>query len=234
MKLTKFLKVPFFVFAVLGLVACQDNNRQDGNAEDGTMGTENETQVTQTDGMTRSTLEDDDNVFYRTRENSDLSTFSQNMNTPEISDAMADADGEYTIFAPANSAYEEMTEEDRSQMDEQASASFHYLIVEEELTEEELRNEVENANNQYALQTMQGEDIMVSLENDEIILRDGAGNEASIIDVDTDASNGVVFTIDNVLRPQDGTRNAAGNMSGNTGGNTQTGDTRTSKVTGNK
>lgn len=206
MKGYKSLALPFLA-GVFAFISCQDNNRQDQTDVDGTgLNTDSETQVRQQDR-----LEEDNTVFTRTRENSDLTTFSQNLNNTEVSETFREEEGPYTIFAPANSAYDEISDADRTNMNDEAqkSASLHYLVVEQEVTAEELRREVENSNEDYTLSTMQGEDIIVYIEGEDILLRDGSGNVARIIETDTNASNGIVHIIDGILRPTDPTTNAA-------------------------
>lgn len=134
----------------------------------------------------------------------------------------------YTIFAPSNDAYNNLTEAQRTEMMDTANmdrntASINYLMVQERLTEDQLRQQIKNSNGSYTITTMQGEDITASLEGDEIVLRDGAGNQARITETDSEASDGIVYTIDSVLMPQDPSQNAAANRAGNDTGTNNTG-----------
>ena len=109
------------------------------------------------------------------------------------------------------------------------AASMNYLMVEERLTEEDLRSQIQ-ANGTHTIRTMQGENITAVLDGDEIILRDASGNEARIIETDSGASDGVVHVIDRVLMPSDPGQNAAGNRStNNTGTNNTTTNTGNSR-----
>ena len=92
------------------------------------------------------------------------------------------------------------------------SAKLYYLVVDEELTEENLRQEIETAGGTFILTSMQGEEINATLEGDDIILTDPEGNTATIIETDLAASNGVIHIIDEVIVPSDVTMNEAGNM----------------------
>lgn len=144
-------------------------------------------------------------------------TGNSNLDSPQADQArlgQAQTEGSYTIFAPSNDAYNELSETERNAMmatqnRESNTASINYLMVEERLTEENLREQIQNANGTYTIRTMQGEDIMATLENDEIVLKDGTGNQARITQTDSEASDGIVHVIDEVLRPQDPTRNEA-------------------------
>lgn len=134
----------------------------------------------------------------------------------------------YTIFAPSNEAYEDLTEAQRTEMNDTQNrdrnvASINYLMVEERLTEEQLRQQIQNSNGTYQIRTMQGENITATMDGDEIVLRDASGNEARITETDSEAADGVVHVIDGVLRPKDPTRNEAGNRMNNNDRNTNTG-----------
>ncbi|MCM4160011.1 fasciclin domain-containing protein [Antarcticibacterium flavum] len=135
----------------------------------------------------------------------------------------------YTIFAPSNDAYENLTDVQRQEMMDTQNrdrnvASINYLMVEERLTEDQLRQQIQNSNGTYQIRTMQGENITATMEGDEIILRDASGNQARITESDTEASDGVVHVIDGVLRPKDPTRNEAASRMNN---NTNTGNSNT-------
>lgn len=145
----------------------------------------------------------------------------------------------YTIFAPSNTAYEKLPEAERTQMNSNTEenrninvASINYLMVEERLTEDNLRQQIQNSNGSYAINTMQGEQITATLEGDQIVLKDASGNQARITQTDSTASDGVVHVIDGVLKPKDPSKNAAAsrmNRNSNTGtsGSGTTGGTGT-------
>ena len=114
-------------------------------------------------------------------------------------------------------AYENLSQEERDALTDpqnmqENSAMLYYLVVDEELTEENLRQEIEAAGGTFILTSMQGEEINATLEGDDIILTDPEGNTATIIETDLAASNGVIHIIDEVIVPSDVTMNEAGNM----------------------
>ena len=197
----------------LGLVAftsCQDNNRQSENEVE--LERDRELQEEQ-DRMNRERMEWEQNsVSSRIEGNEELSTFSQGMNRAQINDDFRQNEGPYTIFAPSNDAYEGLSQEERDQMNNEQDvnsmmASAHYLVIEDEITMEELRNGIQNGNGSYTLSTMQGEELTATAEGENIVLKDGSGNTARITQSDEQATNGVVYTIDGVLKPQDPNRN---------------------------
>jgi len=139
----------------------------------------------------------------------------------------------YTIFAPSNDAYAGLTDAQRKEMSDSQNrdrntASLNYLMVEQRLTEDQLRQEIQNANGTYNIRNMQGENITDTLEGNQVVLRDASGNQARIIESDTEASDGIVYVIDKVLRPKDPSQNAAATRTGtnNTNTNTNTNNNR--------
>lgn len=139
--------------------------------------------------------------------------------------------GTYTIFAPSNDAYGSLTEKERTdwnstQNRDRNVASINYLMVDQRLTQEQLRQQIQNAKGTYTIKTRQGENLTATLDGNNIVLRDAAGNQARIIESDNEGSNGVIHVIDKVLRPKDATRNdARTNTNTGTGTNTNTGTT---------
>lgn len=215
MKTRKYLMILSFTFGLAAFTSCQDNNRQADNEVE--LEAERDAQIAEQDRLQRERLERENNsVSARIEDRQELSTFSQGMNRARIDDDFRANEGPYTIFAPSNVAYEALPQQDRDQMmNEQDTlrnmASAHYLIVEDEITRDELQQQIESNNGNYTLRTMQGEELTATMENDEIVLKDGSGNTARIINTDEDASNGIVYTIDAVLRPQDAATSQSAN-----------------------
>lgn len=207
MKMRKYLMILSFTFGLTAITSCQDNNRQAENEVE--LEAERDAQMAEQDRLQRERLERQNNsISARIEDRQELSSFSEGMNRAQIDDDFRANEGPYTIFAPSNEAYEGLPQEDRDEiMNEQDTlrnmASAHYLIIEDEITRDELQQQVQDNNGNYTLRTMQGEELTVMMENDEIVLRDGSGNTARIVSVDEDASNGIVYIVDAVLRPQD-------------------------------
>lgn len=212
MKTTKSLSVSFIAFALLGLVACQDNNRQ--NQPENSV-VDMETQTDNESMMEGESFSGTENSLYDlTRDNNDLTSFSQNLNTQEASQTLERGEGPYTVFAPDDAAYEELSDQDRNQANSNRVASLEYLVIEEELTEQELRTDVENSDGEYTLTTLHGDEITVEVQGEDVILRDAMGNEATIIASNNDAFNGIVHIIDGVLRPMGDSGTTQGATSG--------------------
>ena len=215
MKTMKSLSVSFIAIALLGFVACQDSNRQNQPENSMTdMETQTDNELMRDGDMTQGDMSGTENSLYDlARDNNDLTSFSQNLNTQEASQTLENGAGPYTVFAPQDAAYEELSDQDRNQANSNRVAALEYLVIEEELTEQELRTDVENSDGAYTLTTIHGDQIIVEVEGDDVILRDQLGNEATIIASNDDAFNGIVHIIDGVLRPMTDQQNQQGTTS---------------------
>lgn len=152
---------------------------------------------------------------------------------------MSTGQREYTIFAPTNDAFSSLSENERNEWNSTQNrdrnvASINYLMVDQRLTADQLRQQIQSANGTHTIRTMQGENLTATLDGNNIVLRDAAGNQARVIESDTEGSNGVIHVIDKVLRPSDYNRNdARTNAANNTGTNTTGTNTGTTTGTTN-
>lgn len=142
---------------------------------------------------------------------------------------MTQGQGSYTIFAPTNDAYTSLSENERNEWNSTENrdrniASINYLVVEQRITQDDLRQQIQNSNGTFTIPTRQGENLTATLEGNDIVIRDAAGNQARIVESDTEGSNGVIHVIDRVLWPSDFNRNDArtGANTNNTNNNTRT------------
>lgn len=217
MKTTKMILGVFSVSALLILSACNDNNRRN----DADQMLNDSIEMAEENRLEQERMDFENNsLFAMVQEDTVLTTFSRNLESNDLSQTFLEDEGPYTVFAPSNVAYNNLSQEERDAFRDtgkiqENSARLYYLFVDEELTLDELRQEIEAANGTYTLTTMQGEEITATLENDQVMLSDASGNEATITESDVDASNGVVHVIDEVLEPSDVTVNEAGDLNKN-------------------
>lgn len=218
MKIRESLYIMSITLGLFVAISCQDNRQSDGNSVD--LGNYDKEGTTEDNAMEQERQErENTSISSMISENQDLSTFSEGMTRAELDDDFRQGEGPYTIFAPSNVAYDELSQEDKNQFEnidaERAGASMHYLVVNDELTSEELKTEIQNANGSYSIKTMQGEELTAAMDGENIVLRDASGNTATITEADMDASNGTVHVINRLLRPSDDTQNAAKNQNWN-------------------
>ncbi len=236
MKLRKVLLVA--ILSGIAFTSCKDNktdNDVDDRMEMERMEADREAEMR----ADRERLDRENNVTARLQRNQNLTTFNEGWNRNQISQNLegartpgdtttARATGttqatqrSYTIFAPSNEAYASLTEAQRTQMQDTQRrdrnvASMNYLMVNQRVTAEQLKQQIQSGNGKYAIKTMQGENITATLEGGNIILTDAAGNKARVIESDNEGSNAVIHVIDKVLWPKDPTKNEAGTRTGTT------------------
>lgn len=234
----KIKRLNIFIFSALAMISFSSCNDSDRKADNDQM-LNDSIQMAEENRLEQERMERENNsVFAMVQEDTVLTTFSENLESNELSQNFIEEEGPYTIFAPSDVAYEALSAEERDAYNdplnmEENNARLYYLVVDDELTAGELRSEAEANDGTYTLTTMQGEDLTVTLEGDAVILTDASGHKATIIETDIDGSNGVVHVIDAVLVPSDVSTNAAGNMKRNNDTNTNsTGSGNTSSSTG--
>ena len=230
MKSAKLNLVIFSAMAVFSFSSCNDNDKRGENDQM----LNDSIQMAEENRLEQERMDFENNsVFAMVQEDTVLTVFTTNLESNEMNQTFLEEEGPYTVFAPTNMAYENLSQEERDALTDpqnmqENSAKLYYLVVDEELTEENLRQEIETAGGTFILTSMQGEEINATLEGDDIILTDPEGNTATIIETDLAASNGVIHIIDEVIVPSDVTMNEAGNMNNNQNrNNSSAGDTTT-------
>lgn len=212
MKTTKNLIMLLSAIGIFALTSCNNNERRDSNNQ---MGSDS-IRMAEENRMNQERMDMQNNsVHALVQQDTVLTTFSRNIESNQLAQTFREEEGPYTVFAPSNVAYNNLSQEERNnlmngQNMNENSARLFYLVVDEELTSEELREEIQNTDDgTYELSTMQGEEIVATLEGDEVVLTDGSGNRATLTSSDIDASNGVIHVIDGILEPSDASTNAA-------------------------
>lgn len=112
--------------------------------------------------------------------------------------------GEYTIFAPTDTAYAALGKDKVSAMltPAQASKDARYLVVAGRWDSQKLLKAINEAGGQAKLKTLAGDTITAMLNGPtNIVLIDGRGNVADISIYDIYQKNGVIQVIDKVVLP---------------------------------
>ncbi|RJY09950.1 fasciclin domain-containing protein [Aurantiacibacter aquimixticola] len=183
--------------ASLALVACGDTATEDTTMDD---------EATMADGT--SVDENQPGTIVEVAQgNGDFSTLVSAVQTAELGETLS-GEGPYTVFAPTNSAFEAvdpatmeqlMSEEGR----EQLTGILTYHVVEGETNAEALTQAITEAGEGgYTITTVNGAELTATVDGGNVILTDAAGNTATVVQTDVDASNGIIHAIDSVLMPQ--------------------------------
>ncbi len=138
--------------------------------------------------------------------NSDFSTLVAAVQAADLVETLS-GPGPFTVFAPTNAAFdalpdgtvEELTTNDTDTL----GGILTYHVVSSEVMAEDLIAAIEEAGvDGYTVETVNGKTLTAMLSGSDVTLTDAAGNSATVIATDVDASNGVIHAIDTVLMPQ--------------------------------
>lgn len=139
--------------------------------------------------------------------NQDLSTLVAAVQAADLGSTLS-GPGPFTVFAPTNAAFGKVPAAAREELMSPAGKSdltsiLTYHVIEGETMSPALITAIEGAGKSgYALKTVNGGTLTATIEGGSVVLTDAVGNRANVVQVDVDASNGVVHVIDGVLMPE--------------------------------
>ncbi len=116
-------------------------------------------------------------------------------------------EGEYTVFAPTNDAFAKVPAATMTSLlkpENKASLQnlLKYHVVSGEWKAADVIKAINDNNNKYTVTTLQGENLVLSLKGDKVMVKDAKGGTATVVMADVDASNGVIHAIDKVVMPK--------------------------------
>ncbi|HEX6580010.1 MAG TPA: fasciclin domain-containing protein [Actinomycetota bacterium] len=129
--------------------------------------------------------------------NEEFSTLLQAVGSAGLAETLS-GDGPFTVFAPTDDAFAALPEGTLQsllapdQQDQLAGILTYHVVPAEVPASEVTSGDVETVN---------GANLTVSVEDGTVTLEDGQGNEALVTQTDIEASNGVIHVIDAVLLP---------------------------------
>ena len=129
--------------------------------------------------------------------NEDLSTLLEAVGAADLGETLS-GEGPFTVFAPNDAAFEALPEGTLQSLlepenQDQLTGILTYHVVPAEVPATEVMP--------GDVQTVNGADLTVTVEDGTVVLEDGQGNEAMVTQTDIEASNGVIHVIDAVLLP---------------------------------
>ena len=187
MKFRKFFLAVFLIF--FSLSSCKENNNE-----------EDEFVEEPIDTSEMTSQEQDNDLINTIAGNPELSNFAGGLdNNSELIQKGAPM----TVFAPNNTAmsyYHQKQGTDVLGVDDNAVIQYH--VVPELIDMENLRSRIGSSNDSLRLKTLHGEELIATIENNEIHLHGNSGGKAKLIESMT-ATNGVVHIVSEVLIPRE-------------------------------
>jgi uncharacterized surface protein with fasciclin (FAS1) repeats len=168
----------------LGAAACGSDDEGTGSSGGGAATSQEQAPSTQQNAQ---------DVVALAQDTPDLSTLVTAVSTAKLADTLQ-GKGPFTVFAPTNAAFEKLGDEQVQSLLEpenrdQLTKVLTYHVVPGTLTAADLSDG-------QKLETVAGETLTVKVDGDTVTVGD-----ASVVQPDVEASNGVVHVIDGVLTP---------------------------------
>ena len=139
------------------------------------------------------------------QEREELTTASTMVGLSGIAAELKD-DGPFTAFTATNDAFKKMEKEKLDGLmspDNKAELAkiAKYGLAEGSMTSADIAKAITDGGGTASITTLQGGAIKATMDGDKIVLEDGAGNKANVIEADVESSNGTLHIIDSVLMP---------------------------------
>ncbi len=134
----------------------------------------------------------------------ELSTLVSALQAAELAEMMKTQAGPFTVFAPTNDAFAKVPKATLDELmmpenKEKLQNVLKYHVVSGKITSADLAAEIKANNGTFNFSTVEGAELTATMSGDKIVLKDGNGKTANIVQADVDASNGVVHVIDAVV-----------------------------------
>jgi len=81
------------------------------------------------------------------------------------------------------------------------AAMAKYGLANGTMTSADIVKAIADGGGSTTITTLQGGAITATMDGDKVVLEDGAGNKANIVEADVESSNGTLHIIDTVLMP---------------------------------
>ncbi len=136
-----------------------------------------------------------------------FSKFTNALKVAGLYDMLNEAEGNYTIFAPINNAFDGLPKGVEEQLllpenKEQLVHILQYHIIPSRITKEDIVTAINEGRGSIPLKTLAGNQLTASLKGGNVFLIDEQGNGGRLITTDLEALNGFVNTIENVMMPK--------------------------------
>lgn len=118
-----------------------------------------------------------------------------------------DVDGPFTVFAPVNAAFDKLPKgtvasllkpENKAKL----TAILTYHVVKGAFEAADVIAAIKKNNGTFTIPTLQGGNLVASIVDGKVVLKDENGGMSTIVLTDVAAKNGVIHAIDTVVMPK--------------------------------
>jgi len=147
----------------------------------------------------------ENSIIGTTRASSDHKMLAAAVKAAELADLL-DNDGPFTIFAPSDTAFKNWSVKKlkalmRPENKKLLQALLTYHMVAGKLTASKILRAMCHGSGTATFTTVEGSELVASMDGIDIVLTDCSGNSARITRADADLCNGVIHEIDHVILP---------------------------------
>ncbi len=138
--------------------------------------------------------------------NENFTTLVTAVKAAELVDTL-NSEGPFTVFAPTNDAFSKLpagTVESLLKPESKAvlTSILTYHVVAGNFDAASVIAAVTENGGKFTVNTVQGGEIIISLNDGKVMLTDEKGNSSTVVMADVEASNGVIHAIDAVVMPE--------------------------------
>lgn len=129
----------------------------------------------------------------------DFTTLAEAVTAAELVETLK-GPGPFTVFAPTDEAFAALPDGTLEQLLEDPTGDLAEILKYHVVAGEVFAEDVVALDGQQ-VETVQGAQLTVEVDGDQVVLVDAAGNRINVVATDVEASNGVIHVIDGVLMP---------------------------------
>ncbi|WP_040756179.1 fasciclin domain-containing protein [Winogradskyella psychrotolerans] len=135
--------------------------------------------------------------------NTDLSTLVAALKAADLTTMLSEP-GNYTVFAPSNQAFSKLPEGTvdnllKPENKESLKSVLQYHVVSGKITSDKLMEAIKGGKGKYTFKTVTGEELTAMMDGDQYVIQDSRGKKSQVVQGNVDASNGIVYIINDVL-----------------------------------
>lgn len=138
--------------------------------------------------------------------NDNFSTLVAAVKAAELVETLS-GDGPFTVFAPTNDAFGALPDGTvdnllKPESKETLTGILTYHVVSGNYDAAAVVEAINGNDGSFTVSTVQGNDITLSLDGENVMLTDATGGTATVVMPDVAASNGIIHAIDAVVMPE--------------------------------
>lgn len=153
----------------------------------------------------RNKMDPDKSIIRNTETSENHKTLLAVMKATDLEDILSYS-GPFTVFAPSDLAFENLSNTTIAELmhpsnKRELHALMTYHIIAGKFSASKILRAMCRGKGKASFTTVQGDELIATMEGVDIILTDNFGNTAKITTADSNQCNGVIHEIDSVIRP---------------------------------